>query len=102
MFSKMANVTFFRMVTKNNPAEFRFPTPLQSGRKSLKPKCSGSSRNQLVRILLHFGQQQHVVVLVVMYSAYLHEIVVKFNKICCVEFRRFLGLVSDGIVCCVC
>ena len=38
---------FFRMVMKNNPAKFRFPT-LQSGRKSSKPKGSGSCWNQLV------------------------------------------------------
>ena len=33
---------FFRVVMKNIPAKFRFPTLLQSGRKSLKPKCSCS------------------------------------------------------------
>ena len=46
--SKNATGMFFRMVMKNNPAKFRFPTLFQSGRKSLKPKCSGSCWNQLV------------------------------------------------------
>ena len=45
---KRANVTFFRMVMKTNPAKCLFPTLLQSGRKSLKPKCSGSCWNPLV------------------------------------------------------
>ena len=55
IFSKKATGTFFHMVIKNNPAKFRFLTLLPSGRKSLKPKCSGSCRNQLVRVYMFFS-----------------------------------------------
>ena len=48
--SEKANVTFFRMLMKNNPAKFRIPTPLQSGRKRFNPKCPDSSWNQLVYV----------------------------------------------------
>ena len=51
--------TLCRMVMKNNPAKFRFPTLVQSGRKSLNPERSGTSsytpagfRNRLKQVFL--------------------------------------------------
>ena len=40
-FHKRPKYHVFRMVIENDPSNFRFPKLLQSGRKSMKPKCSG-------------------------------------------------------------
>ena len=42
--NKKATVTFFRMVMKNTPAKFRFPTLLESGRKSVSVNVNSSPK----------------------------------------------------------